>query len=321
MTVLAGIDEAGFGPILGPLVVSAVVFDAPPELAGGDLWHALAPAIARAGRKGFAGLVINDSKKVYTPKNGLVHLERGVLGTLESLGTPAGTLHELLGRLCPGVLEQLDEYPWYAQGDLALPAEVDAMDLRLRAKGLSAALEGVGGRLAGLQSRVVLEGHYNRLVRATHNKGTTLLDQTCGLIDWVWRGCRRRDDVRIYVDRQGGRLHYLPTLQRMFPGGAFKILDERPEHSAYRIAVDGGCLEIHFLQGGDAHQLPIALASMTSKYLRELLMAVFNRYWAGHVPGLRPTAGYYTDGQRFLQDIADTCRRLETPMDLLVRER
>jgi hypothetical protein len=49
--------------------------------------------------------------------------------------------------------------------------------------------------------------------------------------------------------------------------------------------------------------LPTALASMFSKYLRELAMRAFNEFWQGRVDQLRPTAGYPTDARRFKQAI------------------
>ena len=42
---------------------------------------------------------------------------------------------------------------------------------------------------------------------------------------------------------------------------------------------------------------------MISKYLRELLMHRFNAYWKSLIPEVQPTAGYYSDGVRFLRDI------------------
>ena len=47
--------------------------------------------------------------------------------------------------------------------------------------------------------------------------------------------------------------------------------------------------------------MPVALASMISKYTREALMSRFNTWWQTHLPALAPTAGYYSDGVRFIE--------------------
>jgi hypothetical protein len=49
--------------------------------------------------------------------------------------------------------------------------------------------------------------------------------------------------------------------------------------------------------------MSVAAAAMLSKYLREAMMGRFNAFWSTHVPDAPPTAGYYTDGMRFLRDI------------------
>jgi hypothetical protein len=57
--------------------------------------------------------------------------------------------------------------------------------------------------------------------------------------------------------------------------------------------------------------LPVALSSMVSKYLREVLMHQFNEFWATHVPGLKPTQGYPVDARRFRDEIAEAARVLQ----------
>jgi len=42
---------------------------------------------------------------------------------------------------------------------------------------------------------------------------------------------------------------------------------------------------------------------MAAKYLREVCMLQFNRYWSAKVAGLKPTAGYPMDAGRFFADI------------------
>jgi hypothetical protein len=78
---------------------------------------------------------------------------------------------------------------------------------------------------------------------------------------------------------------------------------------------------VEFLVEGETHQLPIALASVYSKYLRELLMTGFNAYFAERDKTLKPTAGYYTDAQRFLGDIETVVRAEQLDRAMLVRSR
>ena len=61
-------------------------------------------------------------------------------------------------------------------------------------------------------------------------------------------------------------------------------------------------LEFRFQTKAEQH-LPVALASMVSKYLRELAMIEFNAHWSDRVPGIKPTMGYPVDATRFLEDI------------------
>jgi hypothetical protein len=53
---------------------------------------------------------------------------------------------------------------------------------------------------------------------------------------------------------------------------------------------------------------------MTSKYLRELAMRAFNHFWLREVPGIKPTAGYPVDAQRFRRAIA--ARQAELAIDV-----
>jgi len=82
------------------------------------------------------------------------------------------------------------------------------------------------------------------------------------------------------------------------------VLAETSTASRYALCRDDATWELTFTVGADARHLPVALASMLAKYVREVLMEAFNAYWRAAAPSLRPTAGYYTDAQRFLGDIA-----------------
>jgi ribonuclease HII len=80
-------------------------------------------------------------------------------------------------------------------------------------------------------------------------------------------------------------------------------------------------VRIIFCEKAEAQCLPVAVASMLSKYLREALMSRFNAYWKSHLPDVVPTAGYYADGGRFLQDIDAKRKELGIPDEQLIRSR
>jgi ribonuclease HII len=74
---------------------------------------------------------------------------------------------------------------------------------------------------------------------------------------------------------------------------------------------EGRRMGVAFLTEGENAHLPVALASMTAKLTRELLMRRFNAYWSerhralGGVE-LRPTAGYALDARRWLRDVGES---------------
>jgi hypothetical protein len=60
---------------------------------------------------------------------------------------------------------------------------------------------------------------------------------------------------------------------------------------------------------------------MFAKYMRELHMHQFNQWWAQHDAALKPTAGYYSDGRRWLQDTAALRAAIGVDENRLVRRK
>ena len=90
-----------------------------------------------------------------------------------------------------------------------------------------------------------------------------------------------------------------------FPDSFVFRLEESGPQSRYKV----GDLEFCFRTKAEA-LLPVALASMVSKYVREVIMIQFNRFWQSFLPDLRPTKGYPQDAKRFWEEIKSTAAEL-----------
>jgi len=301
MAVLVGIDEAGFGPILGPLVVSSTTFALPPELVHADLWHVLRKSVGRT-RKRLAGrLLIADSKKAFSRASGIMQLQRTVLAALRCLDRQPRTLSGLLALICPACLPRLARYPWYSNaGEFQLDG--NQADVEIASAVLADDLAACGIRLLDLNSFCFDVALYNSLVRKVKNKASVLFTATAGLIQQAF-DAHGLDQLQIVIDRQGGRVHYRKPLQRMFEGMELRVLAEDPRTSSYELKYRRRTMRLHFVVSADDRFLPVALASMVSKYIRELLVASINRYFADLVGNITPTAGYWKDGLRFFREL------------------
>src|SRR5882762_6785621 len=85
MPWVVGIDEAGYGPNLGPLVQAAVALYLPDDDPAG--WETLKPIVRRCHEKDDDRLLIDDSKKVYTT-GGFAALERIVYSLFCTVPNP-----------------------------------------------------------------------------------------------------------------------------------------------------------------------------------------------------------------------------------------
>jgi len=311
--------------LLGPLVVSAVGFELPDELLGRPMWDVLRQSVCMT-RQGSAGrVVVNDSKKLHkknSPKQNL--LQRALLAYLATAPEPQPlpkTLSQLLTCLDSEVLSDTAEYPWYRDKAADWPLKYDVDDITISATALRNDMKQNNIRTLGLWSKPLPAGHFNRLIDTMKNKASVSFLLVTQLI---WRAWQRfgRNNLHIVIDKQGGRSHYRSKLQKMFPDTQMKILKESETVSSYHLTESGRSMKIHFLAKGDQRQLSIALASIASKYLRELFMDILNSYFQKHCPGIAPTAGYYKDGQRFLTDMKPhNLTETIAPQHLLVRQR
>jgi hypothetical protein len=303
--VLAGIDEAGYGPLLGPLVVGCCAF----EFDGGDgpelpcLWKRLNKSVSKTRSKSGRKLHVNDSKLVYSPSIGMHELERSVLALTAAMHGWPGCFDDFLKLTAAHAIADLAEHGWYDPDSAeTFPLEQTAAAVRVLANGLKTEMARSGTRCVHFNARVIPERQYNRIVEATRNKSSLLFSTAAVHLDFLLKTFGDRGLV-IFCDRQGGRASYGPLLRLMFDEWSLEVTQETDGHSEYRLLRGADAVRILFREKAEAQCMPVALASMLSKYLRESLMRRFNSFWKAHLPDLIPTAGYYNDGLRFLNDI------------------
>lgn len=223
-------------------------------------------------------------------------------------------LRSLLHEVCGVDHEAAWRLPWHGEVDVPVPLackreRVEEAALRLRAGLREAEIE-----LVAVCSRVVFPEEFNAEVDRHGNKSTLLTQETLRLVRAMLDRCEA-GAVSIACDKHGGRNSYAPALQEHVVDGVVQVLYESRGDSSYRWTEAERKVEISFRPRSET-RLPAALASMTSKYVREATMRAWNEFWKRHLPEIRPTAGYPVDAARFRRDIGATAQKLKLDKSL-----
>ena len=181
------------------------------------------------------------------------------------------------------------------------------------------ALDASHVELLAIRARLVFPEEFNSRIQECGSKGQALSLWMLELADDLLRDVNA-GTVLWQSDKHGGRKRYGPLLQQIFPEHLIEIREETRSRSCYCWGPRTRRVEAQFVIQGERF-LTAALASMLSKYLRELAMRAFNGFWQHHVSTLQPTAGYPVDAQRFRRQIQLKQQELGISDRILWRER
>ncbi len=319
MLTIIGLDEAGFGPLLGPLCTGgcSLSLDFDPAEGPPNVWDRLSPVVAKSPRS--CEIPVADSKKLKSSsKLPLRHLLSGLVPFVEiATQKEVATDEELLSAL------SVSDFGPFAAQAVALDGMdgLDAGQRALRRSKLERLMADKNIVVETVRATATHPKRLNELFCELGNKSSANTTLLFALLRSVLVAEKHHANPRVVVDRQGGMMRYQALLGTKFHGAAIETIGETPEISRYCVERDKKSLHIGFERKADSTHFPVALASMAAKTVRELLMNRLNRFFTESKPGLKPTAGYVQDGRRWVADIGDLPDRLGIPRQHLIRDR
>lgn len=330
MAYLIGTDEAGYGPFLGPLVITATGWECPHARI--DLYKLLADSVTSSPkdltRYPLANRVLIADSKVVNQSGKLERLERTVMVLLKVVfGRTPKTLADLVSMVTPEQgTDALFNHFWLQQSHVKLPmnqTEDWEVEAERQAQCFGETCLNHQVKLNRIESAIIQPPEFNASVAHFGNKASLLSHRTLSLVDQLLSSQSLKDssapvqvlpghqlpshhcdcDVLIDCDKHGGRNYYAPVVAKTLTDNAVETLAQSPQQSVYRFDRKGRRAEIRFTAKGES-QMTIALASMVSKYLREAFMKAWNDYWQDLIPEIKSTKGYPQDAKRFLIEIS-----------------
>lgn len=325
-----GIDEAGYGPLIGPMVHASVTTRVPKRV---DVWDSSRGVIQRkrscveVGRSKLRSdsLVVGDSKALKLSntaklRHPLIHLERGALAFLSHatwLHDQPANDHRLLEALSVDHTSSSVVAAWTDAGISTVPIDIplaeDAGRLRLLSNALQRTLAAMRVEVVRVRIACVWPKEFNERVERMGSKAALAGAQVLGLLRRALReDCAdNTEPVSVAIDRQGGAKRYASWLGSIAEGGEshVSVHQESATCSSYSFAHRDTRVSADIEVGADTRVFEVALASMYAKYVRELAMLRLNKTWSKLLPDVNPTAGYGSDAKRW---IGEVCKDMDS---------
>lgn len=314
-----GIDEAGYGPSMGPLVLGATGWWIPDQIALDGMWECLSPFIQpKPSIPRLRHIPIADSKALLKGKYGWANLSLGAEWMFNWLydspyGSPTNayvserrTVSQTLQKLLPIDFARLTEVDWYeslralqvvAPGhcydyledpvDCPYSHDFRQVVIAEASQSLNRHLESSGIRFLSAQARVIDEPEFNREVHSLGNKSTLLSRLSLDLAKSVLVELLNSD----FAQRRSEQYHAELYFDKH--GGRSKyqqILMDCFDSEWFSIQEESPGMSRYQGKWADCEisaqfmiqgdcLLPSASASVIAKWLREVSMASLNDYW------------------------------------------
>lgn len=295
--ILAGVDEAGLGPTLGPLVTASFALRCPDDWTPASPWTVLSEAFCRRPGETPPPLPVCDSKLLY-PRPGLACLEQAV-------GVFCHLIHGSPEPQPVACTPDRDAplHPCYDGPPPAFPTMCERESIPEIARQVGRILQAAGVTLVHLEVRLLYEPAFNQRLDAGLNKNQLILEQTGLHLAALAERFAQTEPLHIVVDKQGGRNAYAAYLASLFPDFWPQETESGRESSRYRLNAGRKAIAIDFQAKADRESFATAAASMAAKCIREQAVSRLNSWFCKRYPDLNPTAGYPQDAKRWLSEV------------------